>query len=216
MVEDPTVEGGYKLLQVPLGKDKTVPAIAQKQAPKTEINIDNKPQTPSNARAIASLIKSVDDVGNILGSVITSDGKVNKGLLFEQFINLPFSNGRTLQTWVGEVMALTIQAISGVQVPDEERTRLGKVYAPSQGDSPTTVRNKMQSLMDTSMMALKVADPKGRLQDIARGAPTLDPNVRKNQLRKKKNIHGKLLSDQEIVQRMRAEGYTDEQFRQIR
>lgn len=123
-----------------------------------------KGQEAEKAGKFTMAQNSLDEITATASSFFNPDGTLNRKLLTQSKVNLPFSKGRSAKQAFKRALETSIRIMSGAAVPETEVTRYLDMFMPDVLDSDEAAKAKVDSLYKFLNGLITQMDPTGQLQ----------------------------------------------------
>jgi hypothetical protein len=145
-------------------------------------NTINPPKTMEEAGKFSMMSNALMNVDEVMGAIVKKDGTVDRDLVFQSFTNLPFSEGRDINSMIEDAIAAKLRAETGAAANADEVKSISRRFSPSSFDKDSVIVGKMKRLRRFLSDTLELRDPSGQIRGtigggtVGGGTPFEDPD----------------------------------------
>ena len=193
-------------------------------SPSTNIKVDinEKPMNMTDAAKFSAMRQALtemdnvssilfDEKGNINRSVIASSSEIEIPLIGTSLKGLPFTKGRELRQAMLNAIEARMRAETGAAAPESDIIRALERHLPSNLDSDSAVRGKINRLKDYVRESINLVDPVGTQRSRASSDTPVqslkEPAQQKSFEQRRKELEARGLSEEQQFKQLEQEGY---------
>lgn len=148
--------------------DKVVPATKKPNQPGVEVKLYDARQSPNEAGQFVAMQQAMTNLHAAKDLLIDEKGGVNRTVLGAAAINLPFSEGRSLNNLIQTAVEIKLRSATGAAAPEPEVKRYVKWFTPGLLDGDDLVKRKITGFEDWMKATVGTVDPTGELRERAK------------------------------------------------
>ena len=138
-----------------------MPALGKKKA---LVEIGDKPLSPQQAGQFSGLANALEEVNQAERMILDAKGDVDRTVLFQSALNLPFSPGREFNQVIDNAIATKLRIETGAAANKDEVVKIAGRFSPSINDSAKSIKGKFSRFRKFMQGAISLADPSGKLR----------------------------------------------------
>ena len=120
--------------------------------------------TPEQGFKFETAVTGAENARSLIQGLFP-DGKLDRGALATAFAGgLPFTNGKTIQSFIKDALDAEYRARTGAAMPDSEWERAQDTFVPGQLDNDKTAETKLTNLLRHFENKLNLVDPDSKLR----------------------------------------------------
>jgi hypothetical protein len=146
------------------------------------INLHNKagveikmPGTTEEAGKFTMINNALQNVQDVKRSIIKKDGSVDRDLVFQSFTNMPFSEGRDINSMIEDAIAAKLRAETGAAANADEVKSMARRFGLNSFDKDSVIVSKLNRLERFLSNTLSTRDPSGKIRASAGGGTVGTP-----------------------------------------
>lgn len=165
-----------------IGRQRNVAPSAIKEAlkdpnrPPLQVQMFDPKQSVTQAGQLVNLTQSVREIGEVRKMVVDPDtGEINRAKLFAADLNLAFSKGRDINSFMEKAVEIKLRAATGAAAPPAEVKKYLRIFSPATLDSGDLIKYKLDALEEWMQSTADISDPLGSLRE--RADKLLSPGI---------------------------------------
>jgi hypothetical protein len=135
------------------------------------------PGTMEEAGKVSMITNALTNVADVRKAITNKDGSVNRDLVFETFTNLPFSQGRELNSMIEDAIAAKLRAETGAAANADEVKSIARRFGISSFDKDSVILGKLNRLERFLQNTMDVRDPSGQIRGTIGGGTVGAPRA---------------------------------------
>jgi hypothetical protein len=148
------------------------------------INLHNKagveikmPGTMEEAGKVSMISNAVRNVDEVMAAIIKKDGSVDRDLAFQTFTNMPFSEGRDLNSKIEDAISAKLRAETGAAANADEVKSIARRFGINSFDKDSVIKSKLTRLRRFLNDTLDIRDPSGQIRSTIGGGTVGAPRA---------------------------------------
>jgi hypothetical protein len=135
------------------------------------------PGTMEEAGKVSMISNAVRNVDEVMGAIIKKDGSVDRDLAFQTFTNMPFSEGRDLNSKIEDAISAKLRAETGAAANADEVKSIARRFGINSFDKDSVIKSKLTRLRRFLNDTLDIRDPSGQIRSTIGGGTVGAPRA---------------------------------------